>query len=258
MDPEQFSVYRHEAVHELMRLNELCEEEFHISSWPRWDYDFGRGTLTFSQDGVPKVRAAIQVIGTTSISGKTWMWGWANESLPQNVTKEVAKVRAFGATENIAEFREEELQDDEYLGWGLTAVAARILGVKGAYRCPDENGFVYVVYLSIGFVVSDEGRATDSNQVECDDHGSGFKAYACEHLVSNPEQKWFSNEPDEEDKWPDAWCADCEALFQEQGEWNEKNQPKGSIKLLCHHCYEKLRLRGKLAVSKLNLVDFQP
>ena len=31
MDPEQFSVYRHEAVHELMRLNELCEQEFRIS-----------------------------------------------------------------------------------------------------------------------------------------------------------------------------------------------------------------------------------
>lgn len=57
MDPEQFSVYRHEAVHELMRLNELCEQEFRISSWARWDYDFDRGTLTFSQDGVPKVRA---------------------------------------------------------------------------------------------------------------------------------------------------------------------------------------------------------
>ena len=245
MDPEQFSVYRHEAVHELMRLNELCEEEFRISSWPRWDYDFGRGTLTFSQDGVPKVRAAIQVIGTTSISGKTWMWGWANESLPQNVTKEVAKVRAFGAAENIAEFKEEELPDDEYLGWGLTAVAARILGVKGAYRCPGENGFVYVVYLSIGFVVSDEDRAADSNQVECDDHGSGFKAYVCEHLLSNPAQLWFSREADEKHKWPDAWCVACDAYFQEQSEWNEKNESKVKIKLLCHHCYERLRSRGK-------------
>ncbi len=55
MDPEEFSIYRHEAVHELMRLNTLCEQQFHISSWPRWDY--------------------------ASISGKTWLWSWAaNES----------------------------------------------------------------------------------------------------------------------------------------------------------------------------------
>jgi hypothetical protein len=83
MDPEQFSVYRHEAVHELMRLNELCEQEFRISSWPRWDYDFDRGTLTFSQDGVPKVRASIQVIGTTSISGKTGCGAGRTKAFPK-------------------------------------------------------------------------------------------------------------------------------------------------------------------------------
>ena len=155
MDAEQFSVYRHEAVHELMRLNELCEQEFHISSWPRWDYEFERGTLTFSQDGVPKVLTPIHVIGTTSVSGETWMWGWANESLPATVVEAVAKVRAFGEAENIAELKEAELPDDEYLGWGITAVAAKVLGAKGAYRCPGENGFVYVVYSSIGFAKSE-------------------------------------------------------------------------------------------------------
>jgi hypothetical protein len=243
MDPEQYSVYRHEALHELMRLNELCNNEFRISSWPRWDYELHRGTLTFSQDGVPKVQASIQVIGTTSISEGTWMWGWANDSLPANVTKEVATVREFGTTENITELTKEELPDDEHLGWGLTAVAAKVLGAKGAYRCPGSNGFIYVVYSSIDFVESGPETAPKPEKVECSHHGSGSATYVCEHLVSKPDQQWFSNEPVEEDKWPDAWCADCEALFQEQGEWNEKNQPKRNIELLCHHCYENLRSR---------------
>jgi hypothetical protein len=69
---------------------------FQISSWPRWDYDLERGTLTFSANGMPKVSASIQIIGTTSVSGGTWMRGWANESLPSNVTREVAKVLEFG------------------------------------------------------------------------------------------------------------------------------------------------------------------
>jgi hypothetical protein len=244
MDPEQFSVYRHEAVHELMRLNELCEEQFRISSWPRWDYDFERGTLTFSQDDVPKVRASIHVIGTTSISGKTWMWGWANESLSANVTKAVARVRAFGEAEDIDELKAAELPDDEYLGWEMTAVAAKVLGAKGAYRCPGKNGFVYVAYSSIGFSKNESETAIRPEQVECSDHGTGFAAYACEHLVSNPAQPWFSREADEEHKWPDVWCASCDAFFQEHGEWNEKNESKIKIKLLCHHCYERLRSRG--------------
>jgi hypothetical protein len=245
MDPEQFSVYRHEAVHELMRLNDLCEQEFHISSWPRWDYDSECGTLTFSQDGVPKVLAWIQVVGTTSISGGTWMWGWANESLPLNVAKALARVRAFGEAENIAELKEAELSDDEYLGWGMTAVAAKVLGAKGAYRCPGENGFVYVIYSSIGFAKSEPETALGPQRIECADHGTGFAAHACAHLVSNPDQLWFSREADEEHKWPDAWCAGCDAFFQEQGEWNERNESKITIELLCHHCYERLRSRGK-------------
>jgi uncharacterized protein DUF6882 len=118
MDAEQFSAYRHEAVHELMRLNELCEEEFRISTWPRWDYDFERGTLIFSQDGVPRVLATIQVIGTTSISGETWMWGWANESLPPNVRKAAAKVRAFGEVENIVELKKRSCQTMNTLDGG--------------------------------------------------------------------------------------------------------------------------------------------
>jgi hypothetical protein len=248
MDPDQFSKFRHEAVHELMRLNELCEKNFHISSWPRWDYDLERGTLVFSEQEVPKVSATIQVVGTTSISGGTWLWGWANESLTPRVTTGLAKVRAFGEVEKIAELTEAELPDDEHLGWGMTAIAAKLLGATGGYRCPGENGFVYVVYSSIGFANGERIVGTPSEHVECSDHGSGFAAYACEHLVSNPAQAWFSREADEEHRWPDAWCAACDVFFQEEGEWNEKNESKMKIKLLCHHCYEKLRSQEKLVL----------
>jgi hypothetical protein len=73
MTAEQFLEFRHEAVHALMGLNDLCEREFKISSWPRWDYDFDAGTLTFSKDGVARVVASIQVVGTTSESSGTWL-----------------------------------------------------------------------------------------------------------------------------------------------------------------------------------------
>src|SRR5215471_10510815 len=174
MEPEEFSKFRHEAVHELMDLNELCEKEYRISSWPRWEYDFDRGTLTFTQDGVPKVLASIQVVGTTSISGGTWLWGWANESLTRKVTAQISKVRAFGEAEEIPELTNAELPDDEYLGWGMTAVAAKLLGAKGAYRCPGDNGFVYVVYSSIGFANDASLHTPSPNEVKCSDHGSGW------------------------------------------------------------------------------------
>ena len=81
-------------------------------------------------------------------------------------------------------------------------------------------------------------------KVECGTHGSGFQTFVCEHLISNPAQEWFSSEPDDENKWPDAWCAACNTFFQQEGEWTEKNESNIKIKLLCHHCYERSRSQG--------------
>src|ERR1700682_2700315 len=142
MDPEQFSAYRHEAIHQLMKLNDECKDVYGITTWPRWDYDLEAGTLTFSENNIPKVIATIHVVGTTSISGGTWMWAWANESLTAKVTVASEMVRAFGYAENLTELTHECLPDDEHLGWEMTAIAAKLLRSIGGYRCPDGNGFI--------------------------------------------------------------------------------------------------------------------
>ena len=245
MNAEHFATFKHEAIHELRDLNERCDRDLQIFAWPRWDYDLDRGTLTFSRDGVPGIRASIQVIGSTSKTGGTWLWAWANTSLPENVTQGAAGVRAFGQTENLPSLTEASLPDDEYLGWEMTAVAAKVLAAKGAYRCPGDNGFLYMVYTTIGFVSGEPEPGT--GEVKCETHGVGFSTYVCEHLVSDPAQEWFSSEPSDTNKWPDAWCVACDVFFQEQGEWNDKNEGKMKIKLLCHHCYERLRSREKLS-----------
>jgi hypothetical protein len=244
MDQEQFAKYRHEAVHQLEQLNEDCENKFRISSSPRWDYELEAGTLTFSENDVPKVIAEIQVVGSTSISGGTWLWGWANCNLPDGVTEAVDRVRAFGQAESIPELTKDYLPDDEFIGWAMTAVAARILNSKGAYRCPHDNGAVYVVYSSLRFATEQDVRDAKAKKIHCATHGTAFSTYVCEHLAANPVQEWFSREPDDEHRWPDAWCATCDVFFQEQGEWNEKNEKKLKITLLCHHCYEKKRAQG--------------
>lgn len=243
MDEKQFADFRHTAVHELMQLNESCDQEFQIPSWPRWNYNLEHGTLTFSQDDVPKVIASIQVVGSTSKSGGTWMWGWANENMPPNVVRAISKVRRFGEAENLVELTQPSAPDDEYIGWEMTAIAAKLLGAKGAYRCPWEDGCVYVVYLSLRFATEELDSGAVAKKLDCATHGSGFETFVCEHLVSNPAQEWFSRERDDDHQWPDAWCAACDVFFQQENEWNANNEGKTKIKLLCHHCYERLRLQ---------------
>src|SRR5579863_4634799 len=123
MSPEEFSEFRHDAVHALMGLNEACEREFEISSWPFWFYDFDRGTLTFmDKNKAPRVVASIRVVGTTSKAAGTWLWSWANESIPREMSEAMSRVRSFGEREMLAELTTAESTDHEHLGWEMTAI----------------------------------------------------------------------------------------------------------------------------------------
>jgi hypothetical protein len=245
MTQAEFEQLRHDSVHRLMALNKACDDTFQSLAF-RWQYDLDAGTLIFFRDDVPYVVASIHAVGSSSKTGKTWMWAWANDSLPSRVKEAVLAVRDFGDAENIGVLTEACSPDNEYLGWEMTAITAKILGSVGAYRCPGENGFLYFVYSQICMADSDGGRELLGDRVACSAHGSGFQTYVCEHLVTKPEQEWFSSEPSETDSWPDAWCGSCNAFFEEQGKWNKKNEGKIKINLLCHYCYEQKRAQATM------------
>jgi hypothetical protein len=243
---EEFHKYQHEAVHTLMDSNAHCEEVFRIGLWERWQYELDAGALVFAQDGFAKVIASIQVVGTTAKSSKDWLWAWANQSFDSSQTARLQEVRSWGEREGLRQFTEESWPDDEYLGWEMTAVTARILDAKGAYRCPDEKGVLYLVYTDIrkaeeNQTVAEAFLNEKQRRVDCGDHGKGFSTYLCKHLLAKPRQEWFSETPSKEKPWPDAWCAKCDEAFQEQREWNEANEKIPEIKLVCDRCYETLR-----------------
>lgn len=78
--------------------------------------------------------------------------------------------------------------------------------------------------------------------IECKEHGTTEEAFLCEHLLREPNQLWCSRTPTVENPCPDSWCLMCDEHFQEQGEWNEANEAKVPIKLVCQACYKRLRL----------------
>ena len=158
MSPEEFKAYSHESHHALEQLTELLEKRFKIGTWQRWDYDLESATLTFSSDGIPRVSATIQAVGSTSNKSGTWMWGWANGGLPAITTDKLHQLREFGERENITQMTEATFPGDEALGWELAAVATQILGGKGVYRCPSGNGFLFLILMDICFVESDRRR----------------------------------------------------------------------------------------------------
>ncbi|MBI3546704.1 MAG: hypothetical protein HY081_08975 [Gammaproteobacteria bacterium] len=84
-----------------------------------------------------------------------------------------------------------------------------------------------------------------NNALQCAQHGDAFVTYVCKHLVDQPRQRWYCDYPSEDNRWPDAWCQQCDEAFQKEGEWNEKNENATDIKIICNSCYEE-RLASSL------------
>ena len=183
MTPQEFAEWRHDAVHSLIDLNEQCDREFRLDQWPRWQCELDSAKLVFLDQDLPRVTASILVAGTSSTEKREWRWGWANESLPRPAVDRMREVRQFGETRGLAELTRETLPADEHLGWEMTALAARVLGAKGAFRCPNKEGFTYLLYTDIALAPQPDARRPE---VQCLAHGRGLSTYVCEHLVANP------------------------------------------------------------------------
>ena len=137
------------AAEYLKRQQDRLRAEFQLGSWQRYDYDQEAGTLTFSSGGRIGVVADIQMVGSTSKRGGTWLWAWANPSILENVKHSLADVRAYGETHGLDKLTTAEWPGDEYDGWDMTAAAAFILRAEGAYRAPDENGALFTLLQRI-------------------------------------------------------------------------------------------------------------
>ncbi len=86
---------------------------------------------------------------------------------------------------------------------------------------------------------------TQDNTVECATHGTTTATYVCNHLLSGHNKGFHcgydENEPDE--KWPDAWCHDCQQLLEQHGQWNETAASTANIQIICSSCYEDVRTK---------------
>ena len=153
-NPDWYAEWHHEAVHQLQAKNARLDAEFRIGEWPRYDYDFDTGKITFSERGVAKVIAEIQIAGTTSERAGDWLWAWGNSHLPPELVTDSLLVRAFGEEDGICELTQETVSDDDLngLGWGLTSLAVHLTNAIGAYRPPrEEGGGIYLIYKSMGW-----------------------------------------------------------------------------------------------------------
>lgn len=121
-----------------------------VEGHARWDADLAAGTITFAfADRAPLVCEA-QLLGSSALSPGSWLWGWANGGVPENVTAVARELRAVGEERGIPELTEAELPLGETgndgidaLWYRLTIAAAGLTPTwHASFRAPTGEGSV--------------------------------------------------------------------------------------------------------------------
>lgn len=83
-------------------------------------------------------------------------------------------------------------------------------------------------------------------KINCEVHGETNATFVCQHLLRGQDLGFnIGFDPDDpDDLCPDAWCNQCDALYDAEGGWTDKAVEFSDIKLLCAGCYETVRDRN--------------
>lgn len=81
--------------------------------------------------------------------------------------------------------------------------------------------------------------------IHCHEHGECEMGYLCKHLSKQTAGLGFNRaEPTEEEPFPDAWCDDCNLIYEAHDGWTDEAQKLCEISLVCAACYERARIRN--------------
>jgi hypothetical protein len=111
--------------------NRDWQSRFGLRTHP-YRFDLETATLTFDR-GADLVVADLAVIGTTSRSEGTFLWSWANESLPVAATARATRVRVFGDENDLPLLTRPEWPAARPEGLEMLAISARILDAEGTF-----------------------------------------------------------------------------------------------------------------------------
>jgi hypothetical protein len=146
---DEYNALLNECVAEVTHKNQKLADEYGLGSYERWDINQEIGELVFSDGGVPQLVCSVTMLGSFSEQSETWMWGWANPSLLEPLTRDTNALRDYGEQHRIEDLVVGKTTATEGDAWALSALSCRILDGLGLYRGPTGNGFVVMMLKEI-------------------------------------------------------------------------------------------------------------
>lgn len=126
-------------------------ERWAIGSADRWSADLAAGTISFVfPDRV--VTGQVELLGSYAIAAGTWLWGWANESVPESMTHASLEVRKIAARPGLELLAAAKLEMSAEVADDLANIAVEVGGLDGWYRGPSQTNYVYLGFRDLQVV----------------------------------------------------------------------------------------------------------
>lgn len=115
----------------------------------QWSLDLSQGDLLFTfNDGVVATCPA-QIVGTLDSESGTWLWGWANPSIPEALQRDALRVKDYGEQRQIARLTSAQWPCTEEEAWRMAALACYLCEAQGVYRGPAGTAFVFITFEKV-------------------------------------------------------------------------------------------------------------
>ena len=136
-----------ESSVELTSKNATATETWGIGIADRWSADLAVGSITFHFSD-HSISGPVEVLGTWSSESGTWLWAWANESLPAGVIGASIATKAYGDAHAIEALSARKLDATESVAEDLASVAVELSELAGMYRAPTDNGYLFLGFTT--------------------------------------------------------------------------------------------------------------
>ncbi|MFE7356360.1 DUF6882 domain-containing protein [Streptomyces sp. NPDC057543] len=111
----------------------LMVERFGLSGDVQYDWSMDDAQITWSRDGKVFLTGRLTVIGSVSVAQQTWLWSWANESLPHAALGDMERVRQFGEENDYPVLPWPGFKYDPELVAEARMVAAAVVDAEGLW-----------------------------------------------------------------------------------------------------------------------------
>ena len=144
MDDETFAAYLDKAFTALQEKQGTLQTEYNLGSFEEYALDVDNRRIIFSGNATGRLVFDVLVIGSWAVETSTFLWGWADGTLPLEVRKHSERIKALYAITGIEIFQKDRFDADEAMALELSAMAVDVTGSLGFYRVPGDGFFRYL------------------------------------------------------------------------------------------------------------------